>query len=173
MIKPVLEEPPLTFLGEEFLTWLWFKCETEGGEFTLKHGEIVGVSLEDYLCLGDDDPERTEQTLRRGLPTRAAEATAALAGGKRLKKARVLIAEGSQEWSVVLDGGLRFGSARCLETGGVEEGSRSDPSADRVSAFLRLPEIVSGLFGIFLGERLTPDFRSRVVPRMARWIASR
>ena len=22
------------FLGEEFLTWLWFKWESEGGEFT-------------------------------------------------------------------------------------------------------------------------------------------
>ena len=23
------------FLGEEFLTWVWFRWETDGGEFTL------------------------------------------------------------------------------------------------------------------------------------------
>ncbi|HIE70972.1 MAG TPA: hypothetical protein EYP98_12805 [Planctomycetes bacterium] len=31
------------FLGEEFLTWLWFKWETDGGEFTLSGGRIVGI----------------------------------------------------------------------------------------------------------------------------------
>ena len=26
------------FLGEEFLTWLWWKAETAGGEFELSRG---------------------------------------------------------------------------------------------------------------------------------------
>ena len=32
------------FLGEEFLTWLWFRWENDGGEFTLGGGRVVGVA---------------------------------------------------------------------------------------------------------------------------------
>ena len=59
------------FLGEEFLTWLWFKWETEGGEFTLSGGRVVGIAIDDFLTFGALTEDETEQTLRRGLPTRA------------------------------------------------------------------------------------------------------
>jgi hypothetical protein len=84
------------FLGEEFLTWLWFRWETEGGEFTLPGGRVVGVALDDFLSFAAQSDDETEQTLRRGLPTRTAEARTALRQGNRLRKARLLVAEGSR-----------------------------------------------------------------------------
>ena len=34
------------FLGEEFLTWLWFRIESEGGDFEVGR-ESIGVILDD------------------------------------------------------------------------------------------------------------------------------
>ena len=70
------------FLGEEFLTWLWFRWETQGGEFTLSGGRVVGVALDDFLTFAALNEDETEQTLRRGLPTRTAEARTALRQGR-------------------------------------------------------------------------------------------
>ena len=67
------------FLGEEFLTWIWFRWETTGGEFTLSGGRVVGIALDDFLAFAAPSEDATEQTLRRGLPTRTAEARTALA----------------------------------------------------------------------------------------------
>jgi hypothetical protein len=61
------------FLGEEFLTWIWFRWETDGGEFTLPGGRVVGIALDDFLCFAAPHDDETEQTLRRGLPTRTAD----------------------------------------------------------------------------------------------------
>ena len=47
------------FLGEEFLTWLWFRLETKGGDFDLSGGRAVGVAFDDYLKLAPADDDAT------------------------------------------------------------------------------------------------------------------
>ena len=34
------------FLGGEFLTWLWYRCDVDGGEFALPDGEAVIVEFD-------------------------------------------------------------------------------------------------------------------------------
>ncbi len=41
---------PLAFLGEEFLTWLWFRIETEGGEFNIGRQRELAVSFDDFIA---------------------------------------------------------------------------------------------------------------------------
>lgn len=159
------------FLGEEFLTWLWFMWETDGGEFTLTGGRIVGVALDDFLAFAAPSEDATEQTLRRGLPTRTAEARTALRQGSRLRKARLLVAEGSRQWTATLD-------APTLSLGGVklpedaeECESDADRTADRAANWLALHEIVQALYQHFLQQRLRPDYRKTVGEEQARWMA--
>ncbi|MBL8754235.1 MAG: hypothetical protein JNK15_13115 [Planctomycetes bacterium] len=159
------------FLGEEFLTWLWFRWETEGGDFTLPGGRLVGVALDDFLLFAAKSEDETEQTLRRGLPTRTAEARTALRQGHRLRKARLLVAEGSRQWSATLD-------ATTLTLGGVklpedaeECESDVDRTADRSANWLALHEIVQGLYGQFLRERLRADYKKSGAEKQARWMA--
>ena len=86
---------PLGFLGEEFLTWLWFRIETEGGDFDLGRDRHVGVSFDDFIAFAPLDNDETEQTLRKGSPSRCAEAAAALRNGRRLTRARLVLAPGA------------------------------------------------------------------------------
>lgn len=160
------------FLGEEFLTWLWFRWETDGGEYTLSGGRVVGVALDDFLAFAAPDEDATEQTLRRGLPTRTAEARTALRQGRRLRKARLLVAEGSRQWSATLD-------APTLSLGGVklpddaeECESDTDRTADRAANWLALHEIVQALYAHFLQQRLRPDYLKTAGEQQARWMAS-
>ena len=80
---------PLAFLGEEFLTWLWFRIETEGGEFDIGRQRELAVSFDDFIAFAPRDGDETEQTLRKGIPTRSPEASAALRHGHRLTRARL------------------------------------------------------------------------------------
>ncbi|HEX5050265.1 MAG TPA: hypothetical protein VFZ65_00705 [Planctomycetota bacterium] len=160
------------FLGEEFLTWIWFRWETDGGEFTLPGGRVVGVALDDFLAFAAPSDDETEQTLRRGLPTRTAEARTALRSGRRLRKARLLIAEGSRQWSATLD-------APTLSLGGVklpedaeECESEADRTADRAANWLALHEIVQALYAQFLRERLRADYLETAGEQQATWMAS-
>lgn len=160
------------FLGEEFLTWLWFRWEQDGGEFSLPGGRIVGVALDDFLSFGAPSEDETEQTLRRGLPTRTAEARTALRQGRRLRKARLLIAEGSRQWTAVLDAPtLTLGGVKLPEDAEECE-SDIDRTNDRSANWLGLHEIVQGLYGLFLKDRLRSDYRQTSGEQQATWMAS-
>jgi len=159
------------FLGEEFLTWLWFRWETEGGEFTLPGGRVVGVALDDFLAFAAGSDDETQQTLRRGLPTRTAEARTALRQGHRLAKARLLVAEGSRQWITTLDAAtLTFGGVRLPEDAEECE-SDVDRTADRAANWLALHEIVQALYAVFLRDRLRPDYLATTGEAHARWMA--
>ncbi|MEO6596314.1 MAG: hypothetical protein ABIP94_16315 [Planctomycetota bacterium] len=160
------------FVGEEFLTWIWFRWETDGGEFTLPGGRVVGIALDDFLAFSAPSDDETEQTLRRGLPTRTAEARTALRSGRRLKKARLLIAEGSRQWSATLDARtLSLGSVKLPEDAEECE-SDVDRTADRSANWLALHEIVQALYAVFLRERLRPDYLETAGEQQANWMAS-
>jgi hypothetical protein len=160
------------FLGEEFLTWLWFRWETGGGEFRLRGGRVIGVALDDFLSFAAPTEDETEQTLRRGLPTRTAEARTALRQGRRLRKARLLIAEGERQWSATLDGPSLSLSGVKLPEDAEECESEADRTADRAANWLALHEIVQGLYAQFLGERLAADYKSTAGEDQATWMAS-
>jgi hypothetical protein len=160
------------FLGEEFLTWIWFRWETSGGEFTLSGGRIVGIALDDFLAFAAPSDDETEQTLRRGLPTRTAEARTALRQGRRLRKARLLIAEGARQWSATLDAPTLTLNGVKLPEDAEECESEQDRTADRAANWLALHEIVQGLYAQFLKERLKPDYLKTVAEQQAQWMAS-
>ncbi|MAE78049.1 MAG: hypothetical protein CMJ85_14395 [Planctomycetes bacterium] len=161
----------LSFLGTEFLTWLWFKVESGESTFRLDGEVEVGVALSDYLSIAGDD-DSTEQTLRKGLPTRAPEATASLACGKRLTRARIIVAEGNEEWALTINGGqLAFSSVRAANSDPDETNDTRDLS--RMHSYVRIGEIIDEIYRAFLTERLAPEFSDSVVPKMRAWVNDR
>jgi hypothetical protein len=158
------------FLGEEFLTWLWFRWETQGGEFTLPGGRVVGIAIDDFLTFAAPSDDETEQTLRHGLPTRTEEARTGLRQGRRVRRARLIVAEGSRQWSATLDGASMQLTGVKLPEDAEEAESDADRTADRAANWLALHEIVQALYGAFLRERLAPGYRSGAGEQQAQWM---
>lgn len=158
------------FIGEEFLTWLWWRCETEGGVFDVPHGGAsVSVAIEDQLLLRGDSEHESEGQLRHGVPTRSAEAAAALAAGKRLARARLVLATPEKEWTVTLDGA----TLGCASASVPRPGAGDDPDLEAFLGFEDLGDAIDGLFESFLRVRLSPEFGRTVLPAMRRWIAEK
>ena len=139
------------FLGDELLLWLWWKWETDGGEFVVPNG-LVGIAIDDRVefAAGADE---TSLVLRHGLTTRAAEARAALRQGRVPTKARMLVAKGNHQWTVTLDGGpLAMCSVRMPEDSDDCE-TLEDRTAERAASWFALLGIVEHLFDKFVVDR--------------------
>jgi len=166
----VSDRDELAFLGEEFLTWLWFRTETEGGDFEIG-SRAIAVLLDDYLAFAPRESDETEQTLRKGTPSRTAEARAALRNGHRVRRAKFVIAEGSQEWTVTIDGPtMNLLSVKVPD----DDEEASDPrerSTERIRAFLDIHEIVGLLYKTFLQQRLRTEYLQTSAERQAQWMA--
>lgn len=164
---------PLEFLGEEFLTWLWFHLETRGGDFDLPGNRQIGVSFDDFLAFAPRDDDETEHTLKKGSPSRSAEASTALRSGHRLRRAKLIIGQGDLLWSFVLDGPTMSILSARLPADDPETGSAEERSRDRIRGFLELQQVVAALYRIFLQERLKPEYMEQGAADQAAWMATR
>ena len=160
----------LAFLGEEFLTWLWFRIERDGGEFEIAPRRTVAVSMDDFLSFAPRADDETEQTLRKGLPTRSAEGRAALRNGRRLRRARLVVAEGAQQFALVLDGpNLHLSGVRLPDD--PEDVDENERGRARIDAFKTIVGIVHGLYALFLRDRLRGDYLQTAGAEQATWMA--
>jgi hypothetical protein len=159
------------FLGQEFLTWLWFRADTRDATFELSDRRRLGVALDDYLAFAAADDDQTEQTLRRGLPTASAEAAAALRNGRVLRRAKLILAVGEATWTATLDGPtMTLSGVRGPDDSEACE-SEAERNAERAGNCFALADIIAELYGHFLRDRLRRDYAATSGEAQARWMA--
>jgi hypothetical protein len=83
--------------GREFLTWLWFKAETQNGRVALSTGQTLGVLIEGPLVFAHEGNGAHVSVLKKGAPENSMEAKTSLLSGKKLKEARLTFAL-DEEW---------------------------------------------------------------------------
>jgi recombination associated protein RdgC len=89
--------------GLDFLTWLWFASEARGGIFATKEYGEIGVAIEGPLLFTRAGAGAHEISLRKGLPTVSAEAKTALLSGKKLRRAKLMLARADEKWTCSFD----------------------------------------------------------------------
>ncbi|MHC5065924.1 MAG: hypothetical protein ACYTG5_18335, partial [Planctomycetota bacterium] len=100
------------------------------------------------------------------------EASAALHNGRRLRKAKLIVAESALEWSLILDGSsMTLGSIK-LPSDSEDLESPEERSRERAGHFLLIQEIVGQLYKIFLEKRLRPEYLQKDAEEQAQWMAT-
>lgn len=152
------------FLGQEFLTWLWYKSEERGGAIQLPGTEDVLVVFEKHMLLESGEGESHERLICKGLQTELQEARTGLLMGKKLEKARIYLAKGDYEWRLSLSATLfEFRNVSLPKTVSADDES-SDPLAweakvlERVGMSEEAIHTIDELFRMFLKIRISADW---------------
>ena len=167
------------FLGNEFLMWLWWTVETRGGNVAVGQagrdddGERVSVAIDKALDM-DCAWERTgKQTLRGENPTRLPEAADALATGKWVRKAGLIVADAEHQWELTLQGDtMTVGAASLPEDEAGEASTPREAVERRLALILELASVLDRLYGAFLGRRASGPW-STDRQAMRKWIVER
>mgnify|MGYP000657530064 CR=1 FL=1 len=91
------------FLGEEFLTWLWYRSENNPNLDLAKLGQIQIQIAQPLTLRGDEGADATLVTLKGDRAGASAEARAALREGKKLWKCRAIFKQGDLAWPCALN----------------------------------------------------------------------
>lgn len=158
------------FLGPEFLTWLWYRSETGGGEFALdpEFGDFE-VWFEDKLVVGSATVNAQENLFKGGHPAGSLEARTALRLGKFATDAKLRIVRGAQEWTFGLKAhdlvptGIKIPAVLSKED--------DDRFYERMYLVENLDTMIKGLFGLFVKLRVSPRWDAEELPLIRRWIA--
>jgi hypothetical protein len=166
------------FLGQEFLTWLWWKSEERGGSVLLPGKGDISIVFEKHMLLEYGEGEASEKLICRGLQTELKEARTGMFMGKKLEQARIRLEQDQHEWSFTLAAGLmEFRNVRLPKTA-ASEGDAANKKEEmegmileRLYLFEELIRIVNDLFRIFLQVRIASNWKDEVV-KMRQWVNS-
>jgi len=149
------------FLGQEFLTWLWYKSEERGGTIFLQGAGDIQFVFEKHMLLESGEGESLERLICNGLQTELQEARTGLLMGKKLERARIYLAKGDYEWRFSLSATLlEFRSVSLPKTVSSSDDS-SDPLAweakilERIGMSEELMHTIDELFRMFLKMRIS------------------
>ncbi len=160
-------------LGQEFLTWLWYKSDTSPREFMDKKGVPFAVSMEQRIVVQGGEGENLETASVSGSLSPLREARLGLVTGKKVTRAIVRFEQNDLDWQV----SLRAEDLSCnaLRTPKIEkEGEDDDPDAFLLEK-IYLMELCLGLFddlyAQFLKLRLSNKWQTEV-QNVRTWMTS-
>lgn len=164
------------FLGQEFLTWLWWKSEERGGSIELAGDGDITVVFEKHMVLESGEGESSEKIVCTGLQAELQEARTGLKMGKKLEQARILIGHGNYEYSLTLSGALmEFKNVRLPKTEASEGDKGDNPEEvegmilERVYLLEEIIRLVNELFKMFLVIRVSSGWSEELF-KMKDWV---
>lgn len=161
-------------IGLEFLTWLWYLCDERHGLVnagTRAEGAAWAMMLEGPLSFVVEGEGAHTASLRDGNPLASVEAKAALAAGKKLRGAKLTLAQGDATWSCTLDA-MTF-TFRSLKVPKGEGATPEDIFQDRMEFLKQFLGVFWDLYCQFLDLRADAGAWSGTEKDMQRWVASR
>jgi hypothetical protein len=159
------------FLGHEFLTWLWYLIEKGGERVQVAENLFMEVHLGERLVLTLPGASK-EKVVCTTQANSLHEARTALQQGKLVEEIQVLFRIADNEYLFTLDSTLwAIKGLRAPKQ--LPDYDKEDLDGRFLERMYFLEEVLGALgvlYGLFLGQRLSPGWESDALPRMREWI---
>ena len=165
-----------SFLGKEFLTWLWYFIDEEGGSFTFSNRDgkpiEADIWVDDKIAFESTGSDSAKHSLNGGNPSSSLEATAALLTGKIVSDLKLGLKVNEDEFSF----GLSWKDLSPKSVGLPKILNSSDPATAAVCRLDKLDLLFSALDGIFtqfVDMRINDSWEDESLENLRSWISQR
>jgi recombination associated protein RdgC len=158
------------FVGEEFLTWLWYRSERDEGHFDIEGGGTLELHFDNQLTLEANLAEAERTKLTGGAPSFSPEAKEALRRGKRVAQAKVRIIRDAREWIMTITG--RSLALSGLKIPAVLSREEDDQFYERMELLDEADAAVRALYASFIAVRIDADAWATELAAMREWVAA-
>jgi hypothetical protein len=145
-----------SFLGKEFLTWLWYKSETQNHKLTIGKYGTFNLYIDDKIVLSSTSGSVRENSLKGGTPAYAHEAGSALGAGKLVHEAKFILQDSERQWSFTILG--EDLSLRTVRLPTISEADSHAHISQRIAYSRQLTELIDYLFKTFMDLRISENF---------------
>ena len=162
------------FLGEEFLTWLWFIIEKNQNLISNFDKEFVALEVGNRVVFENRRKESAERITIKGDGASLEEGILALKKGALVSELNVVYKSLELRWQFTLKGeSLNISSLVLPDTGGPESDEDIEGAVlDRIYLYDRALQMLQKLFSHFVGLRVSNRWQSKEVPLIKKWIQS-
>lgn len=161
-------------LGQDFLTWLWFKSEKTNGQFRTAEGVDFACHVEQRISVQGGEGDNVETATVSGALSELREARLGLTTGKKVNKMQLRMERDTEVWQGAIKAedftltGLRTPKM---------EAARDDDEPDaafyeKVFLIERFLSFIDALYAQFLTLRLGPEWAGEE-RQVREWVRAR
>lgn len=159
-----------SFLGNEFLVWLWFLSEGETDTVRLGDGTDCTFMIAGGVKLDCPRGQTGSGVMNHEGPARLPEARRALQAGKLPRKIGLVVVRQDEQYGFHLDPERWAISKGKLPAGDADKLAERDRQAERLQHVRDLSETAELLFQAFLAVRLSAEW-PEALGRIQKWLA--
>ena len=163
------------FVGDEFLTWLWYIIEKKRPLLREIDPELATLEIGNRMVLVNRYRKDSDETVTiKGDEANMDEGLLALRKGAMVAEVNLIYRSADHEWRFNLKGeSLNFSSLRVPATGKVETQKDIEGAViDRIYLIEKAVNLINGLFARFIKIRVSNDWSTKTVPAIRRWITA-
>lgn len=160
------------FLGDEFLTWLWFVIEQEPAIFKNMDPDLTSFEIGNRIVLEKRKKESVERITIKGENANFEEGMLALKKGALVAELNLVCRTTEQKWQFTIKGeslnlsGFKTPQIAPLESSDDLEGA----ILEKVFLYDKILQFLEKLYKHFIKLRTSNTWQSRVVPLIKTWM---
>lgn len=160
------------FLGNEYLTWLWYTIENDTTLLNQLDNDLTSLEIGNRMVLENRHNEDIETITIKGDEAGLEEGILALKKGALLNEVNLLYRCGDHNWQFNLKGeSLNISSLKTPDSGKVENKEDTEGAVlEKIYLYDKVVEFVERSFQHFIQTRLSNRWKKIVVPRIKEWI---
>ncbi len=160
-----------SFIGLEFLTWLWWATEEDPDQLTRAAGEPAILFVGNRIVLEKRQREDVERVTIKGDAAQMDEGVLALKKGAQVRDVNLVMEIGEQKWSFNLNGEtMAFTTLKTPPTAPVRMVDEMEGAIIEKAAMLDKPlTIMHDIFKHFISVRTSQSWRDEVI-KVRQWI---
>jgi hypothetical protein len=163
------------FVGDEFLTWLWYIIERDTRLLNRLDKDLAALEIGNRMVFENRYRRDSGETVTvKGEEANMDEGLLALKKGAMVTEVNLVYRSGDQEWRFNLKGeSLNISSLRVPESGKVETKEDIEGAViEKIYFYEKILNLINGLFNYFIKIRVSNEWLAKTVPAMRKWIVS-
>ena len=161
------------FLGNEFLTWIWYTIENDEETIRRCDAEALSLDVGNRIVFEHRWANGMETVAIKGDAAGLEEGLLALSKGAMVIEINLIYKSGSLQWQFSLKGeSLNFSSLKLPETGAAEQSEDMEGMVlEKLYLYEKPFNFIDELYRLFIELRLSDNWES-VLSGLKKWIQS-
>jgi len=162
------------FLGNEFLTWLWYAIENQQNELRGSDDDFRQLEIGSRIVLENHRQDRVERMTLKGDQIGLEEAMLALKKGAVVTELHLIYKTNQGEWQFSIKGeSLNVSNLKIPQTGALErQEDREGIILEKIYLYEKVLNYIHSLYKKFITLRVTDKWAKNITPSMKKWITS-
>jgi hypothetical protein len=160
------------FLGNEFLTWLWYTLENRSEQLVKIDADLSTLEIGNRMVLENRRSEGLETITIKGDDAGLEEGLLALKKGALVTEMNLIYRSGDNTWQFNLKGeSLNISSFKTPETAVTQTKEDIEGAVlEKIFLYEKVILFIEGAFRYFVRLRISDDWEKKMISQMKQWI---